>query len=56
MNKITAWGATIIGIALLLPKIGINQLGTLTEGIMSWVIPIIVIIIGVESLIRKYKK
>lgn len=56
MNKITAWGATIVGVLLLLPKVGVDQLGTVTTGTMSWIIPILVIIMGVEALLRKYKK
>ena len=57
MNKITAWGITILGILLLIPSLGINQLGTISwDGIISWIIPIILIIIGIEALMRKYKK
>ena len=57
MNKITAWAVTLVGVLLLLQEIGITQLGDVPwTGIISWAVPIILLIAGIEALIRKYKK
>mgnify|MGYP003975924525 CR=1 FL=1 len=57
MNKITAWGVTIAGLLLLLPNIGVTQLGSISwNGFISWAVPIVLILVGIEALIRKYKK
>ncbi len=52
MAKLTAWLVTLIGILLLLPAFGI----VLPTWILTWVLPLIVLIIGVTKLIRNYSK
>ena len=52
MAKLTAWLVTLIGVLLLLPLLGIDQL----ESITTWIIPIAVLVIGIAKLIRNYSK
>ena len=56
MAKLTAVVATLIGIFLLLPLIGVTQFGTVTEGILAWLIAIGVLVIGIGKLIRNFSK
>ena len=57
MNKITAWGVTLAGLLLLLPNLGVTQLGTISwDGLISWLVPIVLLVIGVEAVMRKHKK
>ena len=51
-SKWYAWLVLILGILLILPKVGITQLGDLTTGIISWLIPVIIIIIGIIGLMK----
>jgi len=51
--NIRPWIVTLIGVLLLLPLLGIDQLGTPTEGILAWVLAIGVLLIGVTQLIKK---
>ncbi len=44
---------TLIGILLILPLIGVPQLGTITDGIASWVIAIAVLILGIKLILKK---
>ena len=53
MNKYNSWIIIIIGVLLLLPLIGIDQLGTVTDGILAWLLAIGVLLIGVMQLIKK---
>jgi len=55
-SKWYAWLVLILGILLILPRLGITQLGDLTTGVISWIIPIIIIVIGVIGLIKTYSK
>lgn len=54
MKAIGAWLVILAGIILLLPLIGVTQLGTVTDGILAWALAIVVIIIGILKL--NYKK
>lgn len=56
MAKLTAIVVTIIGILLLLPLLGVAGLGTVTDGILAWLIAIGVLVIGIGKLIRNFKK
>lgn len=57
MAKLTAVLVTIIGILLLLPLIGVDQLGTIGSGkTLDWIIAIGVLLIGIGKLIRNFKK
>jgi len=55
MAKITAWVVTILGVLLLLPLLGFDQLGTATDGYLGWIIAIGVLAIGLTKLARNYK-
>jgi len=55
-SKWYAWLILILGILLILPKIGITQLGDLTIGITSWLVPIIILVVAIIGLIKSYKK
>ena len=52
MAKLTAWLVTIIGIFLILPLIGINQIAEYND----WLIAIGVLVIGIGKLLRNYSK
>jgi len=52
MAKTTAWLVTIIGVLLVLPLLGVNQLDTLS----AWVVPLAVLVIGITKLVRNYSK
>lgn len=52
MAKLTAWVVTIIGLILILPLLGLNQLAN----IQDWLIAIGVLVIGISKLMRNYKK
>jgi len=50
-------GVVVLGLALIIPKLGITALGEISwTGIISCVVPIVLLIIGIEAIIRKYKK
>lgn len=55
-SKWYAWLVLILGILLILPKVGITQMGDLTTGIISWLIPVIIIIIGIIGLMKTRRK
>lgn len=50
---LNAWLVILAGVILLLPLIGVTQLGTVTDGILAWALAIVVIIIGIVKLMRK---
>lgn len=52
MAKLTAWLFTIWGILLVLPLIGVVSL----DSIAAWLIPLIVLVIGLGKLSRNYAK
>ena len=41
---------TVLGILLLLPLLGVDQLGTATEGILAWLIGLGVLGLGIQRL------
>jgi len=51
-SKIYAYLVTLIGILLILPLVGVTALGSLTEGIIGWAIPIIILIVGIIGIIK----
>lgn len=53
MAKLTAWIVTIIGVLLVLPLIGVNQLA---GQVTNWLIALGVLVIGVGKLMRNYGK
>jgi len=55
-SKWYAWLVLVLGLLLILPKIGVTQLGDLTTGITSWLVPIIVIVVGIIGLMKSYGK
>ncbi len=50
MAKLTAWLVTIIGVLLLLPPLGVASVTALN----SWLVPLLVLIIGIAKLSRNY--
>jgi len=53
MKNLRGWIIIILGILLILPLVGINQLGTAIEGIIGWTLAIGVLILGIQTLIKK---
>ena len=53
MKNLNALLIILAGIVLLLPLIGVTQLGTVTDGILAWALVIIVLIIGIAQLIKE---
>lgn len=49
MAKLIAWLVTLIGVVLILPLIGVTQLGTAAD----WIIALAVLVIGVGKIIGK---
>jgi hypothetical protein len=52
MAKITAWLVTLLGVILILPALTV----TLPAWVMTWIVPLIVLVIGVTKLMRNYSK
>lgn len=55
-SKWYAWLVLLLGILLILPKIGVTALGDLTTGVISWVIPIVILVLGVIGIFKSSKK
>ena len=55
MSKFAAVAAAIIGVLLLLPLNGIDQLGNVSEGIIGWLFALMVIFVGIEKIRKNYK-
>ncbi|MDD5191757.1 MAG: hypothetical protein PHH54_05295 [Candidatus Nanoarchaeia archaeon] len=53
MKQINAWLTILIAIILALPLLGVTQLGTVTEGILAWILVIVVLIVGILGLTKK---
>ena len=52
MAKLSAWIVTLIGILWLLPLIGLDIFGSLT----NWLIGLGFLVMGISKLMRNYKK
>jgi len=52
MAKLTAWLVTLLGVILILPALTI----TLPAWVMTWIVPLVVLIIGIGKLVRNYSK
>ena len=46
---------TLVGILLLLPLLGVTALGSISEGILAWIIAIAIIVIGIIGLVKSFK-
>ncbi len=55
MKNLNAYLIILAGIVLILPLIGITQLGTVTDGILAWGLAIVVLVIGIAQLIKASK-
>jgi len=53
MDKLTSWIWVVIGVLWLLPLIGLDFLGTITDGIAAWLIGIGVLVIGLKGAFNK---
>jgi hypothetical protein len=51
MAKLTAWLVTLVGVLLVLPLIGVTQLADIS----AWLIPLLVLVIGIGKLMRNYQ-
>jgi len=54
-SKIYAYLITLIGILLILPLVGVTQLGSLTEGFISWVVAVAILIVGIVGIGKSSK-
>ena len=52
MNQLVSWLILIIGILLVLPLIGITQLGVAAD----WIVALAVIVIGLVKIVKGGKK
>jgi len=55
MEKLNGILVLIAGIVLLLPLIGVTQLGTVTDGALAWILAIVVLLIGIKQLMKGTK-
>lgn len=55
-SKIYAYLVTLLGVLLLLPLFGVSALGDLTSGFIGWVVPIIILIIGITGIVKSSKQ
>ncbi len=53
MSKLNASLVTVIGVLMLLPLIGVSALGSLTEGIIAWILALVVLAIGVMGFMEE---
>lgn len=53
MEKIVNWLVLILGILLILPLVGVDQLGSIVDGTLAWIVALVVIVIGVLLVIKK---
>ena len=57
MAKLTAWLVTLLGVLLLLPLIGVDQLGTIGSGeTLDWLVALAVLVVGIGKLVRNYNR
>lgn len=54
-KKVVAWLVIALGVLLVLPLIGITQLGSLTNGILAWLIALGVLLTGIVELMKVSK-
>jgi hypothetical protein len=53
--KLTAWLMTLVGVLLILPLIGVPQLGVIVEGtVAGWLVALSFLVIGIGKLARNY--
>lgn len=55
-SKWYAWLTLLLGVMLVLPKVGVTSLGDLTTGLISWIIPVVIIAIGLIGLVKVSKR
>lgn len=52
MKKVTGILVLIVGILLLLPLLGVTQLGSVTDGATAWIVAIVILVIGIMQLMK----
>lgn len=52
MHKINAWLVVVLGLLLLIPAFGV----AFPDWVFAWVVPIVILAIGIIKLIIEYKK
>jgi len=55
MDKTNAILVTIVGILWALPLLGVNALGSVTSGILAWIIVIAILTSGIIGLSKNFK-
>ena len=55
-SKIYAVLTTLVGVLLLLPLMGVNSFGTLTEGVLAWIVAVAILLIGLTGISKTYGK
>lgn len=54
-SKIYAYLTTLVGILLVLPLIGVEAIGTLTEGPLAWIIAVAILVMGIVGIVKSSK-
>lgn len=55
MAKLTAWLMTLVGVLLILPLIGVPQLGVIVDSsVAGWLVALSFLVIGIGKLARNY--
>ena len=52
METVNAWLVTLLGVLLILPALSVD----LPEWVVTWAIPIIILVIGIGKLVMQYKE
>tara|TARA_Y100000310_G_scaffold213829_1_gene214837 strand:+ start:13964 stop:14137 length:174 start_codon:yes stop_codon:yes gene_type:complete len=54
-KKVVAWLVIVLGVLLILPLAGVTQLGSLTNGVLAWLIALGVLLTGIVELMKVSK-
>ena len=55
MEKIKSLVVLFIGIVLMLPLLGFDALGSLTDGVLAWVLAVVVLGYGVIRVVESFR-
>ena len=54
-SKIYAYLTTAIGVLIALPLLGLEAIGTLSSGILGWIVAACILAIGITGIINSHK-
>ena len=54
MAKLSAWLITVIGVLLVLPLIKVDIKTLIGATLNAWLIPLLVLVLGISKLVRNY--